>query len=108
MKLGFIPSREKSDIVPSQDLVDQELHGGCIYQQPERHTVSVLSEEQHSPFSEACSRQAQRVVRHSLPGSQADRVDSLPSSVQFGSLVWDRPYVDLFATYFSSAGRKKL
>jgi len=29
---------------------------------------SFLSEEQHSPLSEPCSRQDQRVGRHSLPG----------------------------------------
>jgi len=68
----------------------------CLYQQPGRYKVSysvfsvsgassVLSEEQHSLFSEACSLQAQRVGRHSLPVSQAcvARVVSLPSSVQF-------------------------
>jgi len=89
---GFLTSVEGSGDLSC----NRQFHGGCLYQQSRGHKVSDtvlsvsgassnLSEEQHSPFSETCSRQT-HVGRHPLPGSQAcvDRVDSLPSSVLSG------------------------
>jgi len=90
---------------------DRKLHGGCIYQQPGRHKISdsvfsfpgtsVLSEEQHSLFSEACSRQAQCIGRYLLSGSYLPGLGSSPR--RFVCNLYKQPSSDVC---ISIAGRE--